>query len=199
MTYQPDENDKPMGREIVVLEYIGKFPNSNHNSLMREIVINDNLMAKKTFEKTIKSLISKGVLKSYKAKNMIIYIRTDNFEESYNSHLEKQTEVLYKFMTHEIKRISDSYKNYSIEDKIFNISYHLQNILKTDTGFTILDSLKNPDDTLYANEHQTNQQIIANLLSIVRDDKDFKTVYPLVMNSLGIFPPMNFNEVNKKS
>ncbi len=195
MTYF-SEDGKPVGRELTILEYLDKFPNYNHNALMKEVVIK-KLMAKKTFEKTIKSLISKGIVRASKSKNKIIYIRTDNFEEKYNSLLEKQTEIMYKFLIHEIKKITDNYKTYSVEDKVFNITFHLRNILQTDTGFTILDSLKNPDETLYADEHLTNQQLISSLLSIVAKDIDFKTVYPLVMNSLGIFPPLDYNEINK--
>ena len=48
----------------------------------------------------------------------------------------------------------------SIEDKVFNIAYNFRTVLQTDSGFTILDSMKNRDDTLYVDEHQKNQQFL---------------------------------------
>ena len=105
MTYFTDESKEPIGRELTVLDYIEKFPNSNHNSLMKQVVINDKLMAKKTFEKTIHSLIEKGIVKSFKSKNMKIYVRIDDFKENYDITLEKATGTMFRFLEHEIKRI----------------------------------------------------------------------------------------------
>ena len=198
MTYFTDESKEPIGRELTVLDYIEKFPNSNHNSLMKQVVINDKLMAKKTFEKTIHSLIEKGIVKSFKSKNMKIYVRIDDFKENYDITLEKATGTMFRFLEHEIKRIENSYKSMSIEEKVFNIAYHFRNVLQTDSGFTILDSMKNRDDTLYVDEHQKNQQFIARLLSIVKNDKDFLTVYPVVMNSIGIFPPQDYKGLEQE-
>ena len=198
MTYLPDESREPIGRELIILDYIEKFPNSNHNSLMKQVVIKDKLMAKKTFEKTIHSLISKGIVKSFKSKNMKIYVRIDDFQENYDGTLEKATNTMFRFLEHEIKRIESSYKSMTIEDKVFNIAYHFRNVLQTDSGFTILDSMKNRDETLYVDEHQKNQQFMARLLSIVKNDKDFLTVYPVVMNSLGIFPPASYEELENQ-
>ena len=197
MTYN-DESNKPIGREIIVLDYIDRFPNSNHNTLMKEVVVKDGQMAKKTFEKTIKSLISKGIIKSYQSKNMKIYVRVDNFKESFDGTLEKATGTMFRFMKSEVKRIETNYKNFNIEQKVFQISYHLRNVLQTDTGFTILDSMKDRDDTLYKDEHQQNQQFVGRLLAIVKNDKDFLTVYPMVMNSLGIFPAIDYQDMVKE-
>ena len=194
MAYNEDEN-KPIGRELTVLDYIDRFPNSNHNALMKEVVVKNKEMAKKTFEKTIQSLISKGIIKFYNAKNMKFYVRVDDFKENYDGTLEKATGLMFQFMQKEVERIEKNYKNFSIEEKCFQVSYHLRNVLQTDTGFTILDSMKDRDDTLYKDEHQKNQQLVAKLLNIVRNDKDFLTVYPIVMNSLGIFPTMDYQEV----
>ncbi len=195
MTYNAEEN-KPIGRELIVLDYIDRFPKANHNSLMKEVVEKEpREMAKKTFEKTIQSLISKGIIKFYKAKNMKFYVRVGDFKEKYDGTLEKATGTMYRFMQKEVERIEKNYKNFSIEEKCFQVSYHLRNVLQTDTGFTILDSMKDRDDTLYQDEHQKNQQLVGRLLAIVRNDKDFLTVYPIVMNSLGIFPTMDYQEV----
>ena len=192
MTYL-GTNDEITGREITVLDYLDKFPDYNHNSLMKEICPKE--MAKKTFEKCIKSLIQKGIIKPYKIKNRLIYVRVNEVKENYDSNLEKMTTVLFKFLDHEIKRIKRDYKGYSVEDKVFNISYQLNNILKTDIGFTLLDSMKDYHETLYADEHQSIQEYIGQLFAIVKNDKDFLTVYPLVMNNVGVFPQTTTQEM----
>ena len=72
-------------------------------------------------------------------------------------------------------------------------NFLLVNLIRVDSGFTILDSVKNPKKTLYRDEHLTIQQLIHQVFTIIRNDKDFRIVFPIVISNVGFFiPPVHW-------
>ena len=71
----------------------------------------------------------------------------------------------------------------------------LQNLLQTDNGFTVLDSVKDPKKTLYRDEHLMIQQLVHKVIEIIRNDKDSEIVYPSIVSYLGVLLPQNSNTV----
>ena len=66
-------------------------------------------------------------------------------------------------------------------------NFLLVNLIRVDGEFTILDSVKNPKKTLYRDKHLTIQQLIHQVFTIIRNDKDFKIVFPIVVRNMGFF------------
>ena len=58
----------------------------------------------------------------------------------------------------------------------------LKSLLQTDTGFTILDSIKNPKKTLYRDEHLMIQHLISQLFKIIKTDVDYELIFPTIVS-----------------
>ena len=65
----------------------------------------------------------------------------------------------------------------------------LRNLIRTDTGFTILDSSKNPKKTLYRDEHLEIQQLIYRVIEIIQKDKHYDIIFPTIVSNLGFLLP----------
>ena len=79
-----------------------------------------------------------------------------------------------------------SYIHKDNSEKI-NIAYRvIDELLRIDNGFTILDSIKNPKKTLYKDEHMDIQELINQVLEIVKKDKSSQMNIAAVISSLSI-------------
>jgi len=70
----------------------------------------------------------------------------------------------------------------------------LKNLLQTDNGFTILDSIKNPKKTLYRDEHLMIQQLISQLFKIIKNDADYELIFPTIVSHHQVSVPQNVSE-----
>ena len=55
----------------------------------------------------------------------------------------------------------------------------------------ILGSVKDPKKTSYRDEHLTIQQLIHQIFTIIRNDRDFGIVFPIVVSNVGFFMPQD--------
>jgi hypothetical protein len=179
-------------RERIVLEFIKKYPDVHHNSLLKMIV--PKYMAKATFEKTRDSLFEKELISVKKQGNMKIYVSTFNYEQKSLQHFEKLTNTSFHNLKNYIKKLETDYRHKAISEKTSIANSLLKNIIQTDTGFTILDSLKNPKRMLYHDEHLTIQQLIHETFKIIHSDKDYDTIYPTVMGNLWNIMPRDYQD-----
>lgn len=175
-------------RERVVLEIIKNNPDLHHNALLKLIV--PEFMAKTTFEKTRDSLVEKEILSVHMKGNMKFYSPTENYEQKSYQHIERTTNNSFHDLKSQIKRLDTDYPHKDIDEKIIIANSLLKNLLRTDNGFTVLDSVKNPKKTLYRDEHLTIQQLIQQVFDVIRHDRDFEIIFPSVISYLGfILPP----------
>ena len=100
--------------------------------------------------------------------------------------------TLFHDLKLKIKRLDTEYSHKDIDEKITLSNSLLKQLFQTDTGFTFLDSIKNPKKTLYRDEHLTIQQLIHKVIKIIQNDEDFEIIFPSIIGSLGIFMPRNF-------
>lgn len=177
-------------RERVVLEFIKKNPDVHHNSLLKMIV--PKYMAKATFEKMRDSLFEKELISVKKQGNMKIYVSTFNYEQKSMQHFERLTNASFHNLKNYIKKLETDYRHKAVSEKISIANSFLKNIIQTDTGFIILDSLKNPKHMLYHDEHLIIQQLIHEIFKIIYSDKDYDTVYPIVMGNLWNIMPQDY-------
>ncbi len=171
-------------RERVVFETIKNNPNSHHNELIKQIV--PEFMAKTTFEKTRDSLLDKEIIFVKKQGNMKFYLPTENYDEKIQHKVEQNTNNSYHDLKLKIKKLDFDYSHKDIDDKIAVANSLLRNLIHTDNGFTLLDSVKNPKKTLYHDEHLVIQQLINNVFKIIRKDKDFEIIFPSIVSNLEI-------------
>ena len=176
-------------RERIVLESIKNNPDLHHNALLKLIV--PEFMAKTTFEKTRDSLLEKEIIFVQTKANMKLYRLTKNYEQKSQQHIERNTNIFFHDLKSRIKRLETDYPHKDVDEKITIANYLLRNLLQTDNGFTVLDSSKNPNTTLYRDEHLTIQQLIHQVFETIRHDKDFEIIFPSILSYLGLIMPKN--------
>jgi len=183
--YEP--NPEMYERERIVLESIKTNSDLHHNALLKLIV--PEFMAKTTFEKTRDSLLEKEIIFVQTKGNMKFYRLTENYEQKSQQHIEWSTNNSFHDLKSQIKRLDTDYPHKDIDEKITIANSLLRNLLRTDNGFTILDSAKNPKKTLYRDEHLTIQELIHNVFEVIRHDRDFEIIFPTIVSYLGIIMP----------
>jgi len=189
MMSQFEPNSDMYERERIVLEYVKNNPDLHHNALLKLIV--PQFMAKTTFEKIRNSLLEKEIISVSTKGNMKFYHPTKNYEQRSYQHIERTTNNFFHDLKSKIKRLDTDYPHKDIDEKIKISNSLLRNLLQTDNGFTILDSVKNPKKTLYRDEHLMIQQLIHKVIDIIRNDNDFDIIYPSIVSYLGIIMPKN--------
>ncbi|HSG84595.1 MAG: hypothetical protein ACE5RS_03660 [Nitrosopumilus sp.] len=175
-------------RERVVFEMIKNNPNLHHNALLKQIV--PEFMAKTTFEKTRDSLLEKEIISVNHKGNMKFYVPTENYEERLQHRIERNTNNTYHDLKLKIRKLDTDYFHKDVDEKITLANSLLRNLILVDSGFTLLDSAKNPKKTLYHDEHLTIQQLINHIFEIIRKDKDFEIIFPTIVSNLGILSPV---------
>jgi len=167
-------------RERIILETIKDNPHLHHNGLISLLV--PKYMAKTTFEKSKNSLIEKEILFVKKKGNMKFYISTPNYKEKSQQRLEQSTNKAFHDIKLKIKNLDVSFPHKDVDEKILIGTMFLKSLLQTDTGFTILDSIKNPKKTLYRDEHLMIQQLISQLFKIIQRDVDYELIFPTIVS-----------------
>ncbi len=184
---QSKPNSEVFERERIVFEIIKSNPKLHHNALLKQVV--PQFMAKTTFEKTRDSLLEKEIIFVRMDGNMKFYAPTENYDLKFQHRIERNTTIAYHDLKLEIKRLDVDYSHKPTDEKILVANTLLQNLIRTDNGFTILDSIKNPKKTLYRDEHLTIQQLFHQILNIIRNDKDFEIVLPSISSNLEFYIP----------
>ena len=169
-------------RERIVLQCIRDNPHLHHNGLLKILV--PEFMAKTTFEKVRDSLLEKEIMFVEKKGNMKFYIQSPNYKEKSQQRLEQNTNKTYHDLKLKIKRLDVDYPHKDIDEKILIATLLLENLLQTDNGFTVLDSIKNPKKTLYKDEHLTIQQLISDIFKIIKNDVDYEIIFPTIVSYL---------------
>ena len=169
-------------REMVVLEEIQKNPNIHHNGLIKLLV--PKYMAKSTFEKTKNKLIEKNVLSVRLDGNKKFYSIVEDYQKKPLQLMERISHEKYQFLQHQIKKFQETYIHKDVNEKISLSIELLSDLLKTDNEFTILDSIKNSKKTLYKDEHQNIQEMIAKIFELIVEDKKLELIFPIVMKNI---------------
>ena len=180
--YEP--TNKMFERERIVFQIIKNNLELHHNALMKLVV--PEFMAKSTFEKTRDLLIEKKIISVKIKGNMKFYVPMENYEQKLYQYIEHSTNSFFHDLKFQIKKLEFDFPRKDIDEKIKTSSLLLRNLLQTDNGFTLLDSIKNPKKTLYRDEHLTIQQLIYKVITVIRNDADFEIIYPTVANYVGI-------------
>lgn len=180
MMSQFEPNVKSNERERIIFETIKDNPDLHHNRLIALLV--PKYMAKTTFEKSRDSLIEKEILFVKKKGNMKFYLPTPNYKEKSQQRLEQNTNKAFHDIKLKIKNLNVSFPHKDVDEKILIGTMFLKSLLQTDTGFTILDSIKNPNKTLYRDEHLMIQQMISQLFKIIKKDDDYELIFPTIVS-----------------
>ena len=185
-----EPNSETYERERIVIECIKQNPAFHHNALLKQIV--PEFMAKTTFEKTRDSLLEKEIIFVKTQGNMKFYVPTKNYEQKLHHRIERNTNNSYHDLKLQIKKLDTAYPHKDVDEKIMLANSLLRNLIRTDNGFTILDSVKNPKKTLYRDEHLTIQQLIHQIFEVIRKDKDFEIIFPSIMSNVEDLQSLSF-------
>ena len=185
MMSQHEPKSEHYERERIILETIKENPNLHHNGLIKKIV--PMHMAKTTFEKTKDSLLEKEIIHVKKQGNMKFYLIVGNYEEKFQHRIERKTNDSFHDLKLQIRRLDSDYPHKDIDEKILLVNSLLENLVFTDTGFTLLDSFKNPKKTLYRDEHLEIQQLIFHVFKVIRKDDDFEIIFPSIVSNVKFF------------
>jgi len=169
-------------RERNILEIIQNHPNLHHNALIKKMV--PKYMAKATFEKTKNILIEKNILTVNQKGNKKFYHIAKKYFNRPLQIMERVSHENFQFLQHEMKKFNEEYNHKDINEKISKCVQLSQNLLYTDNGFTILDSIKNSKKTLYKDEHQVIQEMISIIFKSISKDKDVELIYPIVIKNI---------------
>ncbi|QLH04766.1 hypothetical protein C5F49_05140 [Nitrosopumilus oxyclinae] len=186
---QSEPAPKKYERERILLESIKNNPDLHHNALLKILV--PEFMAKTTFEKIRDSLIKKEIISVRIKGNMKFYYPSEDYEINLQHQVERNTNTYFHDLKLEIKKLDVDYPHKDIDEKILVANSILRNLIRTDTGFTILDSSKNPKKTLYRDEHLEIQQLIHHIFKIIRNDRHFDIIFPTIVSNLGFFIPQS--------
>ena len=138
---QYERESEEIERERVIIEEMRKNPDLHHNALIKKVV--PHFMAKTTFEKTRDKLIEKNIISCSMKGNRKFYHLTENYQKRSLLLIERVTISNFHFLQHELKRLQSDYYHKDTDEKISNGIKLLRELLQTDNGFTILDSVKN--------------------------------------------------------
>jgi hypothetical protein len=175
-------NLKTYERERILFEIIKKNPELHHNALIKKVV--PKHMAKTTFEKTRDSLLGKEIIYVQTQGNMKFYVPTENYEQKLHHRIERYTNNSYHDLKFQIKKLDTDYAHKDVDEKIMLANSILRNLIHTDNGFTILDSVKNPKKTLYRDEHLTIQQLIHQIFETIQNDRDYEIILPSILSNV---------------
>ena len=171
-------------RERVIIEHIKSEGSIHHNALIRKLV--PEFMAKTTFEKVRDSLVEKQIISMKMSKNRKIYSINQNVEGKSFQKIEQITNQLFHDIKMRIRKVETDYSHKDNSEKINTAYKIIDELLTIDNGFTILDSIKNPKKTLYKDEHMDIQELINQVLEIVKKDKNSQINLATVISSLSI-------------
>ena len=189
MMSQIEPEKMSLEREKTILEEVKSNPNLHHNALIKSIV--PKHMAKTTFERTKNRLIEKNVLSVSQIGNKKFYSVTENYQKSSLQLIERISHENFQILQHEIKRIKADYRHKDANEKICTYVKLLRKLLDVDSGFTLLDSIKNAKRTLYKDEHLTIQEMISNIFEIISKDKDVELIFPAILSNVGFDKQIN--------
>jgi len=168
--------------EFEILETIQKNPDIHHNALLKLVV--PKFMAKKTAEKAIKSLSERGMIYIHKVGRQTQYSFNEGKDQINPEDLKKSILIWSLVDASEVKQLKQRYSELSTMQKtaesLFQIQLALQNISK----LTFLEALENPNEEPLKNEKLKLKKIIRNIIDMVRKDKDYKIVYPVIIQIL---------------
>jgi hypothetical protein len=126
--------------------------------------------------------------------NKKFYTITENYEKRSLQLIERMTHLNFQHLQHEIKRLRGDYHHKDVNEKISKSIQLLRELLQTDNGFTILDSIKNSKKTLYKDEHLEIQEMIAFVFLAITNDKNAEMIFPQIMSGVGFNFTKNFAE-----
>src|SRR2546428_6578085 len=142
MTYIDKIGNESGNREVDIIEIISEHKEIHHNELIRKI-LDKGLMAKKTAEKNIRSLIEKNIVDSYKSGNKLVY-SIKPILDHYDLELANQIEPLIMIVSNLIKMAVKDYKGLMVVRKISRLSYIFLMIFRALNYCAVFEAIRNP-------------------------------------------------------
>ena len=174
-----------------VTEEIRRQGEISHNKLLKIIVEKQGLMAKKTFEKTIKSILDRKLADFRKEKNRKIY-----YLESQTSGAMSDLEKMIKEHEKNLPTSSKDFANKTLTDKATEVKF-LFSIYETSLSTnTIWFSVGERPKKTYLEVSNLMDRFLKMKMAVWKNDKDFKYLMAELMASRFQTSPV-FTELKK--
>jgi len=173
----------PAEKKAVILKIIKDNPGIHHNELIRKTV-QKSLMAKRTAEKTMESLLSLKVVDVHQSSNKKYYSLTTDFDKLDPNVIERGMNVWFTIIETEIKRLETDYKKNPPEGKTSMTIFILNAIFFALNGFALLTAFSNSEKNIYQEKEVAFKKNIKKIFDIIMDDPDYQIVYPIVKDVL---------------
>jgi len=100
--------------------------------------------------------------------------------------LEKSIIIWSKFDTKELEKLEIVFPKLSIEHKAGESLMLIKLVMQNIAQFSLLNSLHDPKQDLYKKEIIQLKKSIRKIIDIIRKDKDYKIIYPLIMEQAAL-------------
>lgn len=168
-------------RRAAILRIIERNPGIHHRKLLDTVVIKRHLMAKATAEDIIAEFMGMNMIGSAKderdVRKVHYYLRHD--EEFDRSKLEQAMRVNSSIIDAEVDRLKKEYRKTEVEEKIWFTNWLLKLLFGTLNGYNLL-AAGMPEVNQYEKEEARLKGNMRRIFAVVRKDKDYKLVFPLV-------------------
>ncbi|MCV0372456.1 MAG: hypothetical protein K5793_02765 [Nitrosarchaeum sp.] len=176
-------NSKDMtSYEFDILDIIQKNPDIHHNALLKIAV--PKYMAKKTAEKAVKTLHGRGLIYINKVGRHTQYSFNQGKEQINLDDLKKSVLIWSAFDELDVKNLKQHFSKISSIQKTSEALFQIQNALQNISHLSLIEALENPNDEIFRKEKLKFKKRIREIINIVRKDKDYKTVYPILLQIL---------------
>jgi len=187
MTYPsdfPTEQGPHEKRMLEILSVVKKKRGIHHNALKKIIVEEKKLMAKRTFDKLCKEMISKGILniipmgdnKKHYIINDIVISKSTNFEDGF--------EIYLKSFENKIKSLKQNYKKFPVHAKQGFMTSTLALIFSGIVGTTLMNAVSDPSRKSLTSQEVKMRQCVRECTDIIMHDKDANIVFPVIRDSI---------------
>lgn len=181
----------PIDRVRAVTEEIEKQGEISHNKLLEIIVEKQKLMAKKTFEKTIRTILDSGLADYRNEKNLKIYY----IESQISGHFH-DLEKMIKDHEKKLPTTSKDFANKTLTEKANEVKWLFSLYQLTVSTSTIYLSAGMKTRTDYAELTNLMDRFLKLNMSIWKNDKDAKYLLAELLVSLARESPF-FSELRK--
>lgn len=176
-------NSNEMSRyEFTTLEIIQKNPDIHHNALLKIVV--PKHMAKKTAEKAIRSLSQRGLIFIHKVGRQTQYSFNEGKDQINPEQLKKSILTWTRFDEADTINLKQCYSNLSTIQKASESLFQIQLALQNISQLSFLESLEEPKEEPYKKEKLKLKKRIREIIDLIRNDEDYKIIYPVIMQIL---------------
>jgi len=167
-----------------ILNSLKKIPNIKEvRELRKRLVLDQGHMAKMTYDRIISELVTSRSIRIDKKGNRKYYSINKDFEIK-PQDLEHEIKIDIYIIKQDITILENMFDTFNSLNKSAQAFFIIKKIFHTVTKLTTLCSLYPQNKDEYNKKIERLEKYINRIFKTVKNDKDAKIVYPLIVNNL---------------